>query len=428
MDDLNEIMTVDSGMHPVKVLQELVAASESAGIRLAMVGQGEYWEIVHGQVVLCGEPADERAWRYGRACFAERNVTGEQAAALLRGEARVLPELGPIMAGEALQQARFERCRSWQQRHPDRCQWPHVEWQVAKVGTDPEIEHELLTPAPDASSDAPDFATFEHAFSAFFFRRPPGPGGQHLPRWRVQRIDRTAYLDSIVIGPDELVAKVDGHAASTAVVRLTHPDRHQSLPVAPDGEVRFALPEGLRPATLLMVKVNGRWTDYRAFDHPDLRQDDPAVTWLRPGGDIAALIDGGEGAAVEFKREIAAKGADRLKPLKTIAAFASWHGGTVLFGVDDDATVVGLGAISLDDARLTITSMIQDNFGGVPTYDLEHAEIDGKTVIAVRVHADGGLYPLNPKNPTYYVRRGSSTVPMRADEIKARHQNEQPSR
>jgi predicted HTH transcriptional regulator len=54
--------------------------------------------------------------------------------------------------------------------------------------------------------------------------------------------------------------------------------------------------------------------------------------------DIQDLIDEGEGFAIELKRKVSRP----QKIAKTMIAFANTKGGTILFGVDDDHTIVGV--------------------------------------------------------------------------------------
>ena len=56
--------------------------------------------------------------------------------------------------------------------------------------------------------------------------------------------------------------------------------------------------------------------------------------------DIDELIDEGEGFELEFKRKVTSP----KKIARTLIAFANTRGGTILFGVDDDRTVVGVGS------------------------------------------------------------------------------------
>jgi predicted HTH transcriptional regulator len=54
--------------------------------------------------------------------------------------------------------------------------------------------------------------------------------------------------------------------------------------------------------------------------------------------DLKLLIEEGEGFQLEFKRKISSS----QKIAKTLAAFANTRGGTLLFGVDDDGSLVGI--------------------------------------------------------------------------------------
>ena len=56
--------------------------------------------------------------------------------------------------------------------------------------------------------------------------------------------------------------------------------------------------------------------------------------------DLKLLIEEGEGFELEFKRKVSTP----IKIAKTFVAFANCKGGIVLFGVDDDKTIVGVGS------------------------------------------------------------------------------------
>jgi predicted HTH transcriptional regulator len=54
--------------------------------------------------------------------------------------------------------------------------------------------------------------------------------------------------------------------------------------------------------------------------------------------DLKLLIEDGEGFELEFKRKVSTP----VKVAKTLMSFANTKGGIVLFGVDDDRTIVGV--------------------------------------------------------------------------------------
>lgn len=56
--------------------------------------------------------------------------------------------------------------------------------------------------------------------------------------------------------------------------------------------------------------------------------------------DLKLLIEEGEGFELEFKRKVSTP----IKIAKTMMSFANTKGGIVLFGVDDDRSIVGVGS------------------------------------------------------------------------------------
>jgi hypothetical protein len=101
--------------------------------------------------------------------------------------------------------------------------------------------------------------------------------------------------------------------------------------------------------------------------------------------------------------------------LKTIAAFASQDGGTVLIGVRDDLQIVGLPEESnVDKQVLQVMGMIRDNLEPVPSYEPRVIDHDGKKVLAIEVSGGGQMYAYrNGVRPEFYVRMGPNTVPAR---------------
>ena len=110
--------------------------------------------------------------------------------------------------------------------------------------------------------------------------------------------------------------------------------------------------------------------------------------------------------------------------LKTIAAFASQDGGTVLIGVQDDLRIVGLPEKpNVDKQVLAVVGMIRDHLEPMPSYEPRVIDHDGKKILAVEVSGGDQMYAYRnearPEFPEFYVRVGPNTVPARHREIAA---------
>lgn len=146
------------------------------------------------------------------------------------------------------------------------------------------------------------------------------------------------------------------------------------------------------------------------------------MVWEQPGPELEILLAAGEGQYLECKREVPGpKDEDRRKVLKTIAAFASKDGGTVLFGVQDDLQITGLPtAESVDKQTLTVVSMIRDTIVPVPPFTTRVIDHDGRMVLAVEVSAGGQMHAYrNGQRLEFYVRVGPNTVFARHHEVAA---------
>ena len=82
-----------------------------------------------------------------------------------------------------------------------------------------------------------------------------------------------------------------------------------------------------------------------------------------------------ESKTLEFKREVT------NTFLKTVAAFANYDGGDILFGVDDAGKIVGVP--DPEEACLNIENAINDSFDPRPRYTLSINETTA--VITLRV-------------------------------------------
>jgi len=92
--------------------------------------------------------------------------------------------------------------------------------------------------------------------------------------------------------------------------------------------------------------------------------------------DIDLMIDQGEGARTEFKRKISSP----RKIARTMISFANSKGGIILFGVDDDGTIVGVESEKTEIELIRTAGML---FADPPvTPVIEIVPYRGKDVIA----------------------------------------------
>jgi hypothetical protein len=300
--------------------------------------------------------------------------------------------------------------------------WPRTEWEVARSDSLSSRHGNVMV------GDGPAFVSFEAAFCAFFYRAGPSNMAGQQPVWRVVRLDRRAWLHRVTIVPDKLKIVVKGMSLAGVRLELTTPTSRLVRPVGRTSRLTLPLPTGLAYNSLLMLRLGDEWLDFRYFPSPTPGRD-PSVVWGQPSAELGVLIAGGEGQVVEFKQEVPmGDEPTKKKVVKSIAAFASDGGGTMLFGVADDTRVVGVDPTSLDKQMRAIVSMIRDSIDPEPPYALRAAEVDGKTLLVVEVAAGGRWYAVNPLKPEFYVRRGASTAPARLNEIESGFGYQQGSR
>ncbi len=95
--------------------------------------------------------------------------------------------------------------------------------------------------------------------------------------------------------------------------------------------------------------------------------------------DIAAMLEEGESFELEFKRKVSSP----EKIAKTIVGFANTKGGTILFGIDDDRSVVG---VESEKSEIELIQKVAGFFCEPPVnVEIEIVPYKGKDVIAVFV-------------------------------------------
>lgn len=108
----------------------------------------------------------------------------------------------------------------------------------------------------------------------------------------------------------------------------------------------------------------------------------------------------GETKYIEYKRNYS------KTLMKTVSAFANYHDGFILIGIDDEGEIVGVD--NVDELRLMIENAINDSVEPRPFYEIEIEKIEDKLVIILKVYK--GEYTPYSINNKAFKRMDTSTI------------------
>ena len=136
--------------------------------------------------------------------------------------------------------------------------------------------------------------------------------------------------------------------------------------------------------------------------------------------DVNLLIEEGEGFGIEFKRLISSP----EKIARTIISFANTRGGTILFGVDDDGSVVG---VESEKSEVELIETAGREFCDPPIQpDIEIVPFDGRDVIVCRIYESrvkphyflGEQDRVNGESTRVYIRVNDKTMMASREVVK----------
>lgn len=399
--------------HPISALSDYLAGQTRAWVRVAANRLDGDWQLSLLEITV-GEPPPgwrRQRWGYERAVFLAFAPAGRTVARWLERERIAVPSLSIKLQleGSVGVERRDSKFQGIYQQHP----WPTREWTVYLRDSSGQMLHDELVAA-----DVPAFINFDQAAAAFF-GVPVKPNRNFSGREIVVRQqDRRARFDNVLVRPTELLVRVSGENLRGTSLTLSGAGG-QTRPLSPRiQEVRLPIPEGLGPGAWLALHRDRELLDRRILDPAwggkDFDIEVDATTR------VELLISSGEQATIEFKREL--PGSDPARVMKTVAAFANADGGTLLFGVEDDGDIVGVGEHYSRRSVDRLTSMISDWVRPLPDFECEMVEIAGCGVIAINV-APGSSAPYgvgtSERNIAYYVRRAGNTFPATPADVRA---------
>src|SRR5262249_48082663 len=144
---------------------------------------------------------------------------------------------------------------------------------------------------------------------------------------------------------------------------------------------------------------------------------------------VERLLGQGEASGIEYKASLrfdlktgAVNKALTRAVVKTVAAFMNGEGGTLLIGVADDGSVVGIAndlttlkKPDVDGFELALRDAIGDLLGEDlnSAVDAQFAHVSGETIAIVTCKAhDRPVYLQDKTGPEFFVRSGNSSRPL----------------
>jgi hypothetical protein len=406
---------------PLSDLIDLLGATPRVWLRIAASKPEDDWRLALFEVTLGGAPPTWRRerWIYPRAAFIAASPAGTTVAKWLeRRRLSLRPFALELGVAEPLTV----------QRHGSRfpttfetLPWPTREWTLQRGASFGNPVHDELV-APDA----PAFLGYDQAAAAFFGipLRPSRSFASYEAIVREQ--DQRARIDGVHIRPTEIVVAINGEALSGACITLSGMGAPRKQLRRTTRQVRLPLASPLGAGAWIALHRGDQLLDRRILD-PAWR-DAEVVVEVEAATEVELLVSRGEGIFTEFKQEL--PGTNPRAAMKTVAAFANGEGGTLLFGVQDDGRITGIG----DDTERNIvdrmTQLIRDWVRPHVNFSANVVDIEGSRVLALEVPSgtDAPYGVGTGKHDfAYYVRRQASTFPATPEDVRATVQARQPA-
>lgn len=411
---------------------EVAATAGDAYVRAILRRTGAGWDLHYAWALVGVEPPGwaEQIWRYEQLAFVASLIPASELAGMC-GTAGGVMTLGglPALTPGAPGRVNWTRRPSFARHDHSQLPWPVTDYRIPVADSDSQqLPHEMLVGEGCSSFPEPHSAWrafCESDFSLMGAQAPP----QELAVLRFARLD--GWIGHVHVTPTELTADVHGDGVSGCELELFGETGRGSLRLAGPGPVALPLDRGLPASAWLWLKQGTAWLDYRSIDSRsgwtgDLSRADVEFDMpVDPQANVEALLAAGEGPQVEYKRQLPENAEQKRKMLKTAAAFATFDGGTMVFGMDpDEVTVVGLGDDDPKKLRDHLYDLVHRIIVPAPTVTVTEYQVEGKTILVMEV-APGPQPPYglavdkgSRDKPEFYVRRGSSTYPAQPGELR----------
>lgn len=418
---------IEHGQVAFEDLLGLVGDQERLWVRVAAACVGGTWTALAYDLVGPLPPPhwEDRTWRYPDAVFHAVSEDGPVVARWLAagqisldGLAVSLPGLPREARNHQVAVTGLASRQSWGGH--EALPWPANSYELSSFAQPQPSPQDMLI-----ACDSPSFLRFGNAVAAFFALNARQPGSQ-LPTPSVRLQDTTGRIARVTVHPVRVDVRVEGSALGRLTVELAGqvPGPQQQLSDEHAQEISLPTPDGLAPESWVLLKSGSDCVDRRFLNWSYQQAGEPADVLIarEPLEGLESLVAGGEGPTVEFKQQLPEAADERKKLCRTLAAFANGAGGSLLFGVDDSGSMVGVSAeVAVDAGKDTITRWISDLVAPHLDFSVESVRLaEGCWVVQVVVQeGTAPPYGVSPANPSYYLRRGATTFPASADDVRA---------
>ncbi len=421
---------MDSGtLNLDELAQRLAGDRRRAWIRAVLkpTPDGAGLDLLQAFVVVGTRPDewDAQTWKYEQCVFVAADLPARQLSQALKPGPQTL-RLGGIDARLEIPDSGF----SWQKK-PSLAQydelqlaWPSVIYSVPLASPNPQRPTGYLV-----DDNAPSFPLFGGGFQAFMYGNfaMTGASSPRLGEVSIRVVDAAARIRRIRFRPASVDVYVGGRSLQGSLLELNGETYRTMLDVAKPGRVTIPLPGQLPRDAWIWLKRGQEWLDFRSptgwggYTSPDVEVDQPKDLT----SELEILTSQGEGRQLEYKRKLPDTRDEKRKVFKTVVAFANGDGGTVLFGVEDDGSVVGIQG-KLIEQRRRLTDMLRSLISPTVKTIVDSHSLRGRGILILRVGpGTGDLHALmiDPEKPEFYVRRDGTTFYAKPEELTSAAQN-----
>lgn len=284
------------------------------------------------------------------------------------------------------------------------------------------------------------FAESLPALASEFLGDPEMEHAEIFPEtYRLVLPDRTGWFTEVERSDRSLDLKVEGLAASAGLLGATVGTgfdgrrMRESAPVT-NGRVRLTFPRAVKEVEAWLVTSEGDWLDRYSERAVPLGWGGLAHTTGPVGDSGEALlreIDRGESEVLEFKPWIGLEPKDskRYEILKVAASFGNSGGGSILFGVADDTTLLpfskarsalGYGAMQYDEAldayAARLLRFLREGVRPALPVDVAVHPVGGHSILRLRVEPGPDRPYSVVEDGKIFVRRGATSRTVRQDD------------